>query len=252
MKEKEPKLFCKSIFISDVHLGTSESNAIKLLEFLKDTECENLFLVGDIVDGWELKRKFNWPQAHSDVIQKLLRKARKGTKVFYILGNHDEFLRQFLPITLGDSVIICDEYIYTAVNGKRYLVMHGDLFDTVTMTKKWLALIGDRSYLFLLKLNRPINHIRQIFGMRYWSLSKTVKRNVKKAVSYICDYEQILASEAKNRSVDGIVCGHIHEPESKIIFGLEYLNCGDWVENCSAIIEHIDGRFEIYNEMEKH
>jgi UDP-2,3-diacylglucosamine pyrophosphatase LpxH len=247
MKEEQPQFYCKSIFISDVHLGTSGSQALALLEFLRDYESENLFLVGDIVDGWELRRKFNWAQSHSDVIQKLLRKARKGAAVYYILGNHDEFLRDFLPITLGDNVTICDEFEYTALNGKRYLIIHGDLFDAITMTKKWLALLGDKSYLFLLRLNRPINFIRKALGFNYWSLSKYAKRNVKKAVSFITDYEQVLASEAKNRKVDGVICGHIHEPQMREMFGIEYINCGDWVENCSAVIEHFDGRLEIYH-----
>jgi len=251
MKDDQAKIYCKSIFISDVHLGTSDSQAKALLEFLRDYDSENLFLVGDIIDGWELKRKFSWAQSHSDVIQKLLRKARKGTKVYYILGNHDEFLRDFLPITLGDSVTICDEFEYIALNGKRYLVIHGDLFDAITMTKKWLALLGDKSYLFLLKLNRPLNYIRTKLGLNYWSLSKCAKRNVKKAVSYITDYEQVLASEAKNRKVDGVICGHIHEPEKRVMFGIEYLNCGDWVENCSAVLEYYDGRMEIYHKLQE-
>ncbi len=247
----EKTTYCKSIFISDVHLGTNDSQAASLLIFLRDYECENLFLVGDVIDGWELRRKVKWSQDHSDVIQKLLRKARKGTKVHYILGNHDEFLRDFLPISLGDNIEISDEVVYSAINGKKYLVIHGDLFDTITMTKRWLALLGDKSYLFLLKLNRPINFIRRHLGLGYWSLSKRVKRSVKKAVSYITDYEQILASEAKNSGVDGVICGHIHEPEIKHIFGIEYMNCGDWVENCSALIEHFDGRFEILNNLQE-
>lgn len=247
----ENKTKCKSIFISDVHLGTSDSQSDALLRFLRDYECENLFLVGDIIDGWELRRKVRWSQSHSDVIQKLLRRARKGTKIYYILGNHDEFLRNFLPITLGDNIKISDEVVYSAVNGKNYLVLHGDLYDAVTMTKKWLALLGDKSYLLLLKLNKPINMVRRVLGFEYWSLSKCMKRNVKRAVSYITDYEQILATEAKNSGVDGIICGHIHEPEIKKIYGVEYMNCGDWVENCSALIEHLDGTFEMKNNLQE-
>ena len=250
--KNEQTTYCKAIFISDIHLGTTDSQAPALLAFLRDYECEELFLVGDIIDGWEMRRKFKWTQSQSDVIQKLLRKARKGTKVHYILGNHDEFLREFLPISLGDNIAISDEIIYTAVNGKKYLVIHGDLFDTITMTKKWLALLGYKTYLFLLKLNRPINFIRKSLGMNYWSLSKCAKKNVKKAVSYITDYEQILSSEAKSSGVDGVICGHIHEPEIKQLFGIEYMNCGDWVENCSALIEHFDGRFEILNNLREH
>jgi len=238
----------KSVFISDVHLGTNDSQAERLLDFIKECECENLFLVGDIIDGWELRRSFRWKQSHTDVLQKLLRKARKGTNVYYILGNHDDFLESFLPITMGEHISVHREMRYSALNGKEYLVTHGDLFDTVTMTKKWLALIGDKSYLFLLKINRPLNFIRTKIGLSsHWSLSKYMKKNVKKAVSYICDYEQVLSAYASQKGVCGVICGHIHEPEIKNIGDVEYLNCGDWVESCTAVVEHFDGRFEIYD-----
>lgn len=253
MKHDTTTLICKTAFISDLHLGTRDANTQRLLAFLRDIECEQLFLVGDIIDGWELRRRFDWLQGHSDVIQKLLKKARKGTKITYILGNHDEFLRPFLPLAFGDHVTVCNETFYDAQNGKRYLIIHGDLFDTVTMTKKWLALLGDKSYLFLLKINRPLNALRQLFGYKsYWSLSKYAKKSVKKAVSYICDYEHILSAEAKQRRVDGVICGHIHEPEMKMIDSVHYLNCGDWVESCSALIEHYDGRFEIIDYLQSH
>ncbi len=237
----------KSVFISDVHLGTNDCQADKLLEFIKNVECENLFLVGDIIDGWELRRSFRWSQSHSDVLQKLLRKARKGTKVYYILVNHDDFFGSFLPITMGEHLSVHRELLYTGVNGKKYLVTHGDMFDAVTMTKKWLALIGDKSYLFLLKVNRPLNFIRRKMGLGHWSLSKYMKKNVKKAVSYICDYEQVLSDYARQKEVNGVICGHIHEAEMKTIDGVEYINCGDWVESCTAILEHHDGRFEVYD-----
>lgn len=237
----------KSVFISDIHLGTNDCQAEKLLEFIKEIECENLFLVGDIIDGWELRRSFRWKQSHSDVLQKLLRKARKGTNVYYILGNHDDFLSGFLPITMGEHLSVHREFIYKSVSGKEYLITHGDMFDAVTMTKKWLALVGDKSYLFLLKINRPLNFVRRKMGLRYWSLSKYMKKNVKKAVSYICDYEQVLSGYADSKGVDGVICGHIHEAEIKMIGGVEYLNCGDWVESCTAIVEHLDGRFEVYD-----
>lgn len=237
----------RSVFISDVHLGTKDCQADKLLEFIKTVECENLYLVGDIIDGWELKRNWGWLQSHSDVLQKILRKARKGVSVTYILGNHDEFLRPFLPIQLGDHLRIVDSCDYTALDGRRFLIVHGDYFDAVTMTKKWLALLGDRGYLFLLKLNRPLNWARQKLGYKYWSLSRYMKRNVKRAVSYIGDYETVLSSQAKVESVDGIICGHIHEPEIKMIEGILYINCGDWVESCSAAVETLDGRWMIIN-----
>lgn len=237
----------KSVFISDVHLGTNDCQAEKLLDFIRDVECENLFLVGDIIDGWELRRSFRWKQSHSDVLQKLLRKARKGTTIYYILGNHDDFLENFLPITMGEHISVHRDMVYTGINGKEYLVTHGDMFDAVTMTKKWLALIGDKSYLFLLKVNRPLNFVRRKMGMGHWSLSKYMKKNVKKAVSYICDYEQVLSTYASQKGVAGVICGHIHEPEMREINGVEYLNCGDWVESCTAVVEHFDGRFEIYD-----
>lgn len=170
----------KSVFISDIHLGTSDCQAEKLLEFIKEIECENLFLVGDIIDGWELRRSFRWKQSHSDVLQKLLRKARKGTNVYYILGNHDDFLGGFLPITMGEHLSVHREFMYKSVSGKEYLITHGDMFDTVTMTKKWLVLIGDKSYLFLLKINRPLNFVRRKMGLGHWSISKYMKKTSKK------------------------------------------------------------------------
>lgn len=236
----------KSIFISDIHLGTKDSEVEKLLLFLKDIECENLFLVGDIIDGWELRRAWRWDQHHSDFIQKLLRRARKGTKIYYILGNHDEFLRHFLPIAIGDNIELCDEFVYNALDGKKYLVIHGDLFDTITMTKKWLAYLGDKTYLFLLRLNKPLNFIRMnMLGCHYWSLSRYLKLSVKKAVNYIFDYEFILASHTKLKGLDGVICGHIHEAAIKDIDTIKYLNCGDWVESCTAIAENYSGDWEI-------
>lgn len=244
---QEKTINFRSVFISDTHLGTRDSQAEHLLEFIRQVECESLYLVGDIVDGWELKRSWRWSQAHSDVLQKILRKARKGTKIYYISGNHDEFLRPFLPMLMGDNIEILQEKIHIGLNGKQYLVVHGDMFDAVTMTKKWVAHLGDRCYLFLLKLNRPINTIRRWFGKyHYWSLSKVAKSSVKQAVSFITDYEDVLSSHAKVGGYDGVICGHIHHAEIRNINGVEYLNCGDWVESCTAIVEHYNGEFEVY------
>lgn len=237
----------RSVFISDLHLGTRNARSEELLEFIRKVECENLYLVGDIIDGWELRRNWRWSQAQSDVLQKLLRKARKGTQIHYIIGNHDEFLRPFLPMVMGNNISISHEKVHYALNGKSYLVVHGDMFDAVTMTKKWVAHLGDRCYLFLLRLNRPINTIRRFFGKyHYWSLSKMAEQSVKQAVSFITDYEEVLSSHADEAGYDGVICGHIHHPEIRTINNIEYLNCGDWVESCTAIIEHYDGRFEIY------
>lgn len=242
----------KSIFISDIHLGTKFSKAKNLLNFLKHNESENLVLVGDIIDGWAIKRKFIWPQTHSDVIQKILKKARKGTKVTFITGNHDEFIRPFVPLILGDSLKITNELDYIGVNGKKYYITHGDFFDSITMTKKWLAILGDYGYDLLLHLNALLNFLRRKIGIqKYWSLSKYVKDSVKSSVSFINDFETVLSTHAKNKGYDGIICGHIHKAEIRNIDGVEYLNCGDWVESCTAIVETYDGEFKIINWLDK-
>ena len=242
----------KSIFISDVHLGTRFSKAKNLLNFLKHNESENLILVGDIIDGWAIRRKFVWPQTHSDVIQKVLKKARKGTKVHFITGNHDEFLRPFVPLILGDSLNISNELDYNSINGKKYYITHGDFFDSITMTKKWLAILGDYGYDLLLYLNAILNFIRNKIGIKkYWSLSKYVKDSVKSSVSFISDFESVLSTHAKNKGYDGIICGHIHKAEIRDIDGIKYLNCGDWVESCTAIVETFDGEFKIIDWLDK-
>ena len=242
----------KSIFISDIHLGTRFSKAKNLLNFLKHNECEHLFLVGDIIDGWAIKRKLIWPQEHSDVIQKILKKARKGTKVTFITGNHDEFLRPFVPLLLGNTITITNELEYDALNCKKYYITHGDFFDSITMTKRWLAILGDYGYDILLHLNVVLNFLRKNMGIKkYWSLSKYVKDNVKSSVSFINDFEKVLSNHAKNKGYDGIICGHIHKAEIRVIDEIEYLNCGDWVESCSAIVETFDGKFEIITWLDK-
>ncbi|WP_024790762.1 MULTISPECIES: UDP-2,3-diacylglucosamine diphosphatase [unclassified Lebetimonas] len=236
----------KSIFISDVHLGTKYSKTEKLLSFMRKNESENLYLVGDIIDGWALKRKIKWAQSHSDVIQKLLRKARKGTEVYYITGNHDDFLRPFLPVVLGERIHILNEAEYDAINGKKYYITHGDFFDSITMTKKWLSILGDYSYEILLHLNDPINRIRKICGInRYWSLSKYMKDNVKSSVNFITDFENVLAQYAKTNKYNGIICGHIHKAEIRKIGDIDYMNCGDWVESCTALVETYEGEWKI-------
>ena len=241
----------KSIFISDIHLGTRFSKAKVLLNFLKHNESDQLILVGDIIDGWAIKRKLIWPQEHSDVIQKILKKAKKGTKVTFITGNHDEFLRPFVPLLLGDSVSIANELEYVAINKKKYYITHGDFFDSITMTKKWLAILGDYGYDLLLHLNVVLNFLRKRIGIKkYWSLSKYVKDNVKSSVSFISDFEAVLSTHAKNIGYDGIICGHIHKAEIRDIEDIEYLNCGDWVESCTAIVETYEGEFKIINWLE--
>ncbi len=233
-----------AIWISDIHLGTKGCQAETLLDFLRETECEYLYLVGDIVDGWRLKRSWYWPQAHNDVVQKVLRKARKGTKVVFIPGNHDEGFRNFLDHEFG-HVSIIGEAIHTMKDGRRFLVIHGDKFDVVVNYARWLAMIGDYAYSLALVLNGWFNFARRKLGFDYWSLSAYLKHKVKNAVEFIGDYETALAHEAKRRGVQGVICGHIHHATMRDIDGITYCNDGDWVESCTALVEHPTGELEI-------
>jgi len=236
----------KSIFISDLHLGTKHAQAEKLLEFIKEHQAENFYLVGDIIDGWAIKKKFRWRQSHSDVIQKVLRMARKGTNVYYVTGNHDEFLRSFLPLLMGDNLNVVNDIDYHAINGKKYFVTHGDIFDTMTITKKWLTIFGDMGYDFLLNLNPIINFVRRRFGIRrYWSLSAQLKDNLRNSLDFIKDYENISTQYVKHTGYDGVICGHIHKADIKTVEGVEYLNTGDWVESCTALVETFEGEWKI-------
>jgi UDP-2,3-diacylglucosamine pyrophosphatase LpxH len=234
----------RTVWISDLHLGTPGCQAEALLEFLKRVECQTLFLVGDIVDGWQLRRNWYWPQAHNDVVQKLLRKARKGTRVIFIPGNHDEFARRYLGHDFG-GIEVAAEWIHLTADGKRLWITHGDLFDGVIQCAKWLAYVGDYLYEFTLRLNARFNSLRARMGLPYWSLSRYLKQKVKRAVSYVGDFEAALAREAKKRGADGVVCGHIHHAELREIDGVVYANDGDWVESLTALAEHEDGRLEI-------
>lgn len=234
----------RTIWISDTHLGTPGARAGALLHFLKYTRSDTLYLVGDIVDGWQLKKRFYWPQEHNDVIQKLLRKARHGTQVIYIPGNHDEAARHYIGFNFGE-VAIKEDDIHVTAGGKRLWVVHGDLFDNVIQHARWLAYIGDRAYVVLLRLNRWVNIVRTMLKMPYWSLSQYLKHRVKSAVSFISAFETAMLTEARRRACDGVVCGHIHKPEMRDVDGLLYLNDGDWVESLSALVEHHDGRLEL-------
>ncbi len=240
----DPTFQARTVWISDLHLGTPGCQAVALLDFLKRVECDTLFLVGDIIDGWQLKRSWYWPQSHNDVVQKLLRKARKGTKVIFIPGNHDEFARKYVEHNFG-GIDVADEWIHTTADGRKLWITHGDLFDGVVQCAKWLAVVGDSLYEFTLKLNRHFNRLRAQLGMPYWSLSKYLKHKVKRAVSYVGDFETAVAREARKRHVDGVVCGHIHHAEMRVIDGILYANDGDWVESLTALIEHHDGQLEI-------
>ena len=244
LDDANPTLRFRAVFISDIHLGTASCQAERLLDFLRHTDSRELYLVGDIIDGWQLKRRWYWHQSHNDVIQKVLRKARKGTRVTYIAGNHDEAMRQFLGLALG-GIDIRDEAVHVTANGRRLLVTHGDLFDAVVQGANWLAHVGDWFYMLTLKLNRWFNHARAQMGLPYWSLAQFLKHRVKNAVSYIGNFEAALAHEARRRGFDGVVCGHIHKAEIRDIGGILYCNDGDWVESLTALVELDSGELRI-------
>lgn len=234
----------RTIFLSDIHLGTRGCKAEFLLDFLRLNDAETIYLVGDIFDGWRLRKSWYWPQAHNDVVQKLLRKARKGTRLIYVPGNHDEVLRGYTGHHFG-GVEVVPEAIHETADGRRMLVLHGDAFDGVVRYARWLALLGDSAYNLALVLNHWFNLARRRLGFGYWSMSAWLKGRVKNAVHFIDQYEQAVAEEARRRGVDGVVCGHIHKAEQRTIQGILYINDGDWVESCTALVEHFDGRFEI-------
>jgi len=237
-------LHLRTVWISDLHLGTPGCQAVALLDFLRTVECETLYLVGDIVDGWQLRRQWYWPQSHNDVVQKLLRKARKGTRIILVPGNHDEFARKYLGHNFG-GVDVVGEHVHELADGRSLWVTHGDHFDGVIQCAKWLAYAGDSAYEFTLRMNRHLNSLRARLGLPYWSLSRYLKLKVKRAVSYLGDFEAAVAREARARGVHGVVCGHIHHAEMRTIDGVLYCNDGDWVESLTALVEHADGRLEI-------
>ncbi|HEY9573309.1 MAG TPA: UDP-2,3-diacylglucosamine diphosphatase [Pusillimonas sp.] len=244
MQEQSASRHFRAIWISDLHLGTAGCQAEPLLEFLKQHESDTLYLVGDIIDGWQLRRRWLWPQSHNDVIQKILRKARKGTRVVFIPGNHDSFARQFAGDHFG-GIEVQYEAEHTTLDGKCLLVTHGDLFDGVVQYAPWLAYLGDRLYCMALTWNVWFNRARARMGLGYWSLSQYLKHKVKDAVSFISAFEDALAKEAKRRGFDGVVCGHIHKAQIREVDGILYCNDGDWVESRTALVEHLDGRLEI-------
>lgn len=234
----------RTLFISDLHLGSKIAKADFLIDFLRNHEAETIYLVGDIVDGWRLRRSWHWPQSHNDVVQKLLRKARKGAKVVYITGNHDEFLRDFQGMHFG-GIVVADQAIHVAADGRRYLVIHGDQFDTIVHNVRWLAYLGDKAYDLAIVVNRIVGRFRRVFGMPYWSFSSWAKVAVKRAVNFISAFQTIVAEQARNAEVDGVICGHIHHAAMENIAGIRYINTGDWVESCTAVVEHFDGSMEI-------
>ncbi len=233
-----------AIFLSDLHLGSKGSQAHLLMDFLKFNDAKKIYLVGDIIDGWQLKKGWYWPQAHNDVVQKILRKARKGTQVIYVPGNHDEFAREYVGLNFG-GIDVVQETIHETADGRQFLVMHGDQFDIVVCNARWLAMLGDWAYQLAIAANTWFNIIRRKFGVGYWSLSAWAKMKVKNAVNFIGDYENTLAAEAVRRGVNGIICGHIHHAIIREIDGVTYINTGDFVESCSAVVEHMNGHLEI-------
>jgi len=237
----------RSIFISDVHLGTKDCKAESLNNFLKNNTCNTLYLVGDIIDGWKIKQnKWRWKQSHTNVIRRILGHAKRNTRVVYVLGNHDEFFRPFLQYNLNFGMIeMVNQCEHIGADGKHYLVVHGDLFDGITRLAPWLSILGDKAYDFILSTNSKLNWFLHRIGFGYFSLSRFLKHRVKKAIDFIFQFEQNLASYCKKRGFDGVICGHIHHAEIKQIDDVMYMNDGDWVESCSALVEHHNGQWEI-------
>ena len=243
-RNESDKTHYRTIFLSDIHLGTRGCQADQLLSFLKNHSCDELYLVGDIIDGWRLRSQLYWPQSHSNVLRRFLTLAKRGTRVVFVTGNHDEFLRKYSDITLGNLELV-NRAVHRTADGRRLLVVHGDEFDVVTRYHRWIAFLGDVGYNALLELNRYFNRLRVQFGYGYWSLSAWVKHRVKRAVSYIGDYEDALVHQCRREGFDGVVCGHIHHAEIRDLNGVHYMNCGDWVESCTALVEDKNGRFSL-------
>lgn len=242
--DSEPPHRFRTLWISDVHLGTWGSKAEHLVDFLRHHSADNLYLVGDLVDGWRLRSQWYWPQSHNDLVQKLLRMARKGTQVTYIPGNHDEVFRQYLGLDFG-GIALRGHAIHLTADGRRLLVLHGDEFDAVVLYSKWVARLGAALNDFLVLVNHGFNFLRRKLGYPYWSLSAFVKLKVKNIVSFATRFESVLVREARRRGVDGVVCGHIHKAELRMADGLLYANTGDWIESCTALAEHFNGRLEL-------
>ncbi len=238
----------RTIWISDVHLGTKGCNAELLIDFLDSTDSDTMYLVGDIIDGWRLKKKFYWPAAHNDIVWRILKRAKRGTRIVYIPGNHDEMFRQFTGLNFG-GIEIKRAAFHDTADGRRLMVLHGDEFDAVMLSHRWLAFVGDKLYHTTMAMNRWVNWFRRRMNMPYWSLSKMAKHKVKNAVEFISKYEEVVARAAAERGIDGVVCGHIHTAEFRTFDHdgrrIEYWNDGDWVEGCNALVEHFDGRMEI-------
>ena len=242
---RDPAIKVRSIFISDLHLGTRACQAERLLELLRDYDCEHLFLVGDIIDFWAMSRGIHWTPAQNTVVQKILRRARHGQHVMLIPGNHDEVLREYDGVSFGD-ILVKTEHVHLTADGRRFLLIHGDEFDQVTRYHRWLAVLGDVGYNFLVRANGVISRLRRwLRRPGYWSLAGYAKRRVKHALTFIFDFETSVVRALKDRALDGVICGHIHSAAIREVGGLTYINCGDWVDSCTAIVEHLDGRMEL-------
>lgn len=240
----------RTIWISDTHLGTRGCKAVELINFLKSHDCETLYLVGDIIDGWRMRRMIYWPQTHSNVLRRILTLAKRGTKIVYVTGNHDEFLRKYSSSLFGNIELV-DEAQHETLDGRRLLVIHGDQYDVIVRYHKWIAVLGDSAYNSLIFINRLYNNIRLALGYDYWSLSAYLKHRVKRAVNFIGEYEQAIAKQCQKQAYDGVVCGHIHHAEIRNIHGVTYYNCGDWVESCTALTEDFSGQINIVRWLEE-
>ena len=240
----QPKRSYRAVWISDVHLGTRGCNAELLVDFLRSIECPTLYLVGDIVDGWRLRKGWYWPDAHNEVVRRVLKMAHRGTRVVFVAGNHDELLRDYAGMTFGGVELVL-EAVHVTADGRRLLVTHGDSFDGVVLYARWLAFLGDTAYAVLLRANEVFNAVRRRLKLPYWSLSAYLKRRVKNAVQFVTRFEDAVAHEALGRGFDGVVCGHIHCAEIRPMGGITYYNDGDWVESCTALIEEANGTMRI-------
>jgi UDP-2,3-diacylglucosamine pyrophosphatase LpxH len=239
-----PKRRCRSVWISDIHLGTKGCKAEMLVDFLQSIEPETLYLVGDIVDGWSLRKGWYWPDAHNEVVRRILKMAHRNTRVIFVVGNHDEVLRDYAGLSFG-GVSLALEAEHITADGRRLLITHGDSFDGVVLYARWLAFLGDKAYSLLLRANIVVNAVRRRFNLPYWSLSAYLKKRVKNAVQFVCNFEEALVHEARSRGFDGVVCGHIHSAEIRQIDGITYYNDGDWVESCTALLEDAAGQISI-------
>ena len=232
-----------TVFVSDVHLGSRFCQAEAFLRFLETHQISDLYLVGDFIDGWSLRRRWRWPVVYHRIFHQLLKMSASGTRLYYAPGNHDEFLRNYL-LDFG-FIEVADEFCYHSVSGRRFLVTHGDRFDAVEKSMPWLSMIGGAAYEFLIWLNHTTNRVRQLLRFQHWHFSSRVKQRVKRAVQYISDFEAEVAEYARQQQCDGIICGHIHAPVMRQVSDVLYFNTGDWVEHCTALIEHHDGSWEV-------